>query len=504
MIGARVVAAVALHVFKVVPAPHAEEQVDGVAKKILAPLVHPGHFAQYCVDESCTHWGIVLCSSCGKLKLRIFTLFIAQNFHGLLLISGVMNRFLKRCNCLVIRYRTVQSDKIHLLHWLAAYIRGELNQAVNLLPKAARRGRALSGALRTQTLCYYFSTLESMVGSKSKGFFLERNNYEHAFLLQKVYLFRIAPKLILCLSVFCFLIINLLHAQCDTKASDRLLHGKWYSSDLIEGFTCFNSNSTQDTYYYGESAKAISGFASIDTITPWSIGERSYSLGCKGDTLLLKSFYNNNGSMGKDTGVSYILSLTDTEMIIMSYKQKKGIENHIDGVGLLRKDNIFDYKTSTTLSGDFCKKYILNAGFEGYVVINYDSSSNSIVDNNTSSNKAFFIPESGLLITNEPLNPVEFVKNRFSFSYANDINMSLPIIDKIVKSDIYVKTKLVENYLKNFSPNMICVVPLGYNEFSRGKINKKFGKDISGNTEIFYIGPLGNITGKSPEFHSED
>lgn len=86
-VAALVVDAVALHVLKVVLAPHAEEQPDGVTKKILAPLVHPGYFAQHCIDESCTHSVIVLCSSCGKLKLRIFTLFNAQNFHGLLIVT---------------------------------------------------------------------------------------------------------------------------------------------------------------------------------------------------------------------------------------------------------------------------------------------------------------------------------------------------------------------------------------------------------------------------------
>ena len=83
-VAALVVAAVALHVFKVVPAPHAEEQVHDVADKILAPLVHVRHFAQYCVNEARSHRVEAVCSSCGKLKHRLFTLFIPSNFHGLL------------------------------------------------------------------------------------------------------------------------------------------------------------------------------------------------------------------------------------------------------------------------------------------------------------------------------------------------------------------------------------------------------------------------------------
>ena len=53
-------------------------------EKILAPLVHPRHFAQYCIDGSCTHWVIVLRVSCAKLKLRTFTLLYIKYFHGLL------------------------------------------------------------------------------------------------------------------------------------------------------------------------------------------------------------------------------------------------------------------------------------------------------------------------------------------------------------------------------------------------------------------------------------
>jgi hypothetical protein len=74
-VAAFIVGAVAPHVFKVVPSPHGKEKMKDVAEKIPAPLVHPRHFAQYCIDGSCTHWVIVLRSSCGKLKLRIFTLF---------------------------------------------------------------------------------------------------------------------------------------------------------------------------------------------------------------------------------------------------------------------------------------------------------------------------------------------------------------------------------------------------------------------------------------------
>ena len=86
-----VVSAVTLHIFKVVPPAHGKKKLENMPEKILAPLVHPRHFAQYCIDGSCTHWVIVLRVSCAKLKLRTFTLLYIKYFHGLLICVSETN-----------------------------------------------------------------------------------------------------------------------------------------------------------------------------------------------------------------------------------------------------------------------------------------------------------------------------------------------------------------------------------------------------------------------------
>ncbi len=63
-----------------------------------------------------------------------------------------------------------------------------------------------------------------------------------------------------------------------------------------------------------------------------------------------------------------------------------------------------------------------------------------------------------------------------------------------------IKMAIVKAYLEHLDKEAIYVVPFGYNQFSREFINKKYQKDLKGNAEIYYVGKLKDMIGKTRDF----
>ncbi len=286
--------------------------------------------------------------------------------------------------------------------------------------------------------------------------------------------------------------------QCDPISAFELIKGKWYPYPLVEGHSIYNADSTYDAYYYGEYAKAAIGLINVDTISPWEKGERGFFLSCKDDTLLLNSFYLKNYK--NDTTATYILSLTETELIILSFKQKDGLRSHIDGVGLkYRNPDMGNVNTNINISGSVLKtQFLLKPEFQGYVVVMYDGVKIDKEENGNDEPLVISIPESGLAETNRKADPMAYAKKQLEFYYENNREKKIPIVPGLIRG-LLSDTTHVKEYLSQFNENEVCVATFGYNQFSREKLNKKFGKDLKGNAEIYYVGPLKNVIGKSPK-----
>jgi len=291
-------------------------------------------------------------------------------------------------------------------------------------------------------------------------------------------------------------------SQCDPLAAFELIQGRWHVSPFQEKYVCYNPDSTYDVFIYGDAAKIASGLTNVDTISPWGKGERGYFLSCSGDTLMLNSFYLKNWTQ-KDTSISYILSLSESELIRVNFKKKKGLEDHIDGVGLSYRDPDFDDISYNARNSDNLtkSKYFLKPGFQGYVVLLYGGGVIMSAGGNEEP-LVVRIPDDGLFETYRKADPVAFVKQQHEFYFENDLSKKLPIVHGVVRSMLSEST-LVKEYLSQFDENEICVVPFGYNQFGREMLNKKFGKDLQGNAEIYYVGPLKEVMGKFPKLVEE-
>ena len=291
---------------------------------------------------------------------------------------------------------------------------------------------------------------------------------------------------------------NTVFCQCDPVSAFELIKGKWYSSPLVEGHSIFNTDSSYDEFYYGDYAKAATGLTNVGTISPWEKRERGFFLSCKDDTLLLNSFYLKNYK--KDTTVSYVLSLTEKELITLSFKKKKGLHSHIDGVASrYRSHDIGGENENINMSGNTRKtKFLLKPEFQGYVAVLYDGVKIGKEENENDKPFVISIPENGLAETNRKADPLSYAKKQLEFYCANNKKEKIPIVKGLIRG-LLANTTLIKEYLSQFDENEVCVVTFGYNQFSREKLNKKFGKDLKGNAEIYYVGILKNIVGGFPE-----
>ncbi|HMO39006.1 MAG TPA: hypothetical protein PKC76_15185 [Saprospiraceae bacterium] len=123
-----------------------------------------------------------------------------------------------------------------------------------------------------------------------------------------------------------------LHAQQEVSAYYKMLHGEWKSWGLGDASTFYRSDSTIDTYLYGDMARAAMGFqVEVDTISPWKAGEMKYALEFQHDTLMMYTYPANEGFFEEQHDASQILVLNDSVKISVSFKRAQGIKDHIDG-----------------------------------------------------------------------------------------------------------------------------------------------------------------------------
>lgn len=298
-----------------------------------------------------------------------------------------------------------------------------------------------------------------------------------------------------------------LYAQQDLSAYYKMLHGEWKSWGLGDASAFYRPDSIIDIYLYGEVARAATAFqVEVDTISPWKPGERKYALDFQNDTLMIRTYPANEGFFEEQQYPSQILVLNDSVKISVSLKRGKGIKDHIDGVGM-------NYKFRGTVKSplysypedDLKAKFILPDGFAGYIVIMYDQEGITNATLDELGRRILHIPASGLLETNYKVDPIIFATRQYAFYY-NKQNKGqlerLPLV-WVSLSGLIAQTSFAKEYLQHFDPEAICVMPFGYNQFARGLINKKFGKDLKGNAEMYYVGKLKDMIGKAPVFIEE-
>jgi len=298
-----------------------------------------------------------------------------------------------------------------------------------------------------------------------------------------------------------------LHAQQEVSAYYKMLHGEWKSWGLGDAYTFYRSDSTIDTYLYGDMARAAMGFqVEVDTISPWKAGEMKYALEFQHDTLMMYTYSAKERFVKHQQSGSQILTLSDSVKISVSFKRAQGIKDHIDGISM-------DYKFRGTVKSplysypedDLKARFILPDGFIGYVVIIYDQEGISKDTLNEWGQRILHIPVSGLLETSHKIDPTIFATRRYAFYYDKQNKGQLERLPLVWGSlrGLIAQASFAKEYLQHFDPEATCVMPYGYNQFARELINKKYGKDLKGNAEMYYVGKLKDMIGKTPIFIEE-
>ncbi len=298
-----------------------------------------------------------------------------------------------------------------------------------------------------------------------------------------------------------FIGVNLIFAQKDLAHHYKLIYGKWGDSN---GYAEFLPDSTYNQYYFGELAKAVLNFQveDIDTLTPWKHGEMGYYLSFEEDSLVIHYFPVRN--IIKEEKKSYILLLNKDEKVSLTFKKGKGIDDHIDEVSYSRRFTEEQHPVHSNFpEEEVNSKFIVPEGFTGYVVVVYNPDMQQAMQSGEMGKRIFEIPNDGLLETDFTADPVTFATQKYGFYYRkyneNEL-VRLPLINRSINSPIMIQTTFIQEYLKQFNPNSMVVIPFGYNQIARNLLNKKFNKNIIGNAEIYYVGVLRDLIGNQPPF----
>jgi hypothetical protein len=222
--------------------------------------------------------------------------------------------------------------------------------------------------------------------------------------------------------------------------------------------------------------------------------DNQYTL-CNADSSL---FVVGRYEIFPDAGIIKQYIEGDTVPAVIEYKffedklilmQHKAFKNQISHLTVLKNDasKIVQVEDSSLSCG---QQIVLPMKYRGNVFINYNQKDGQVKEYTYDKRPLISIPANGLLQTQFPEEPYNFILGRITFSIIDTTALYRHI--KFFSFDKYYHN-LNELFSQGYDMDSVYVCTYGYNRQTREEINKLFDKTIEGNVMMFRIDTLKNL-----------
>ena len=261
-----------------------------------------------------------------------------------------------------------------------------------------------------------------------------------------------------------FLIALLILTLVDCFSQNRLdsirhkIIGKWISADRLVEL------SYSENMQYSISRNYVNLFRG------------NFCIDINGDSVFVYHIYN-------DITVKNLLFIDGDELIQANYKSGKGINDHIDEVGVFYRKNVNIDSLFNENSDSIQTNYFLLANFKGMVLMSYNQTDGIYKGSENNIN----VPRSGLSKMKNEADINKFIKRRFRFYFKNqsDYNTEIKVLER---NKFYDGVEL-----KKYEEDSVYILPLGYNQWGREEVNKFCKENIKGNVEMFVVDIFKNL-----------
>jgi len=177
-------------------------------------------------------------------------------------------------------------------------------------------------------------------------------------------------------------------------------------------------------------------------------------------------------------------------VIFGAYKGGPGIEHHYGTFTFIEKEDgtIFKSMEDEQTPKDI---FIVPEGYEGFCAIEFNNPNAVDADIDSAGSRVFEFDTSGLIQTKDHENILNIVLKNIAFYYKEKNSGRLHDFVIVNKNDLPCLS---------LDPDKTYVLNTGFNRIVRGKINRKFGKNMTENIALFKIGKPENFLKWSRDF----